>query len=68
MLPPPDAPLLPGSVEQYLAIDVPICNPTDRVAHVRAALVGRRHESVGEVAVCAAGDAGTSRLLGLIAV
>ena len=59
---------LSRSVEQYLATDVPVCAPTDRVSAVRAALVGRRHELVGDVAVCEEGDGRAYRLMGLIPV
>ena len=68
-LPPPAAtPLLPGSIEEYLTTDVPVCRPDDRAADVRAALVGRRYESVGDVAVCEDGPDRPYRLSGLVPV
>jgi magnesium transporter len=66
--PPSDAPLLPGSIEEYLTTDVPVCRPDDRAADVRAALVGRRYESVGDVAVCEGGPDRPYRLSGLVPV
>jgi magnesium transporter len=42
---------------------VPVCEPADRVADVRAHLVGRSYESAADVAVCADG-----RLLGLVSI
>lgn len=60
-----EEPLLPGSIEQYIATRVPKCRGNDKVAHIRAGLVGREFESVDEVVVCA--DANhPAPLLGLI--
>jgi magnesium transporter len=66
--PPSDTPLLRGSIEQYLATDVPVCGPDDRAADVRATLVGRRYVSVDDVAVCSDGPDRPYRLLGLVPV
>ena len=61
------APLLPGSIDHYLAADVPVCAATDRARDIRSALVGRRHDSVADVAVCRALDS-SPRLLGLLPI
>ncbi|HEY7721693.1 MAG TPA: magnesium transporter [Pedococcus sp.] len=61
------APLLPGSIEHYLAVDVPVCAATDRAREIRSALVGRTHESVADIAVCR-GPSSSPRLLGLLPV
>ncbi|MHA6523498.1 magnesium transporter [Tessaracoccus sp. G1721] len=60
-----EAPLLPGSIEQYVIADVPTCHPGDTVADIRATLAGRAYESVDEVVVISAPDA---HLLGLIPI
>jgi len=68
-LPPPaTTPLLPGSIEEYVATDVPVCGPDDQAADVRAALVGRRYESVDDVAVCEDRPDRPCRLSGLVPV
>lgn len=54
--------LLPGTVEQYLTANVPVCAPAARIADVRAALAGHAWDSVDEIAVCTEGE-----LIGLIA-
>jgi magnesium transporter len=56
-----DVPLMPGSIEQYLAARVPVCRSDDRAADVRVALHGQNLDSVADVAVCDG-----ERLLGLI--
>jgi magnesium transporter len=66
-MPPVEEPLLPGSIEQYLITDVPVCGPGELVRDVRASLIGRPYESLADVAVCAA-EPGGQRLLGLIPV
>jgi magnesium transporter len=66
--PPSYAPLLPGSIEQYLTTEVPVCRPDDRVADVRADLVERRYDSVDDVAVCEDGPDRPYRLSGLVPV
>jgi magnesium transporter len=53
--------LLPGSIEQYLAVRVPMCGPSDRAADVRLGLHGNAYDSVADVAVCDG-----RRLLGLV--
>lgn len=63
--------LLPGSVEQYVTANVPICAPTDTIADIRAALAGQVWDSADEVAVCDFARAGgrgdaSSVLVGLI--
>lgn len=54
---------LPEVLAEPLAVRVPVCSPDDRVADVRAALVGTSYDSVDDVAVCDGG-----RLVGLIAL
>lgn len=56
-----DEPLLPGSIEQYLARVVPVCDASDRAADVRLGLHRRSYDSVADVAVCDGGH-----LVGLI--
>lgn len=56
-----DEPLLPGSIEQYVARAVPVCAASDRAADVRLGLHGRSYDSVADVAVCDGGH-----LVGLI--
>ncbi|HSE07168.1 MAG TPA: magnesium transporter [Nocardioidaceae bacterium] len=58
-------PLLPGSIEQYLAASVPVCAPSDRAEAVRAAILGTTFDSVADVAVCVERE-GALTLLGLI--
>lgn len=53
--------LLPGSIEQYLAVRVPVCAPDARAGDVRLALHGHHYESVADVAVCVG-----TRLVGLV--
>ncbi|MGB8021137.1 MAG: hypothetical protein WCF04_07920, partial [Candidatus Nanopelagicales bacterium] len=60
--------LLPGSVDQYVTRRVPTCSPSDRAAEVRDSLLHRAYDSVGDVAVLAAGPQGGQRLIGLIPV
>lgn len=59
-------PPLPGSVDEYLVTDVPMCTPQATAAQVRAMLAGRRFDSAADVAVCADGGGSGRRLLGLI--
>ncbi len=61
-------PLLPGSVDQYVTMNVPTCRATNRAGEVRDTLMRRSYDSVGDVAVLAAGPLGGQRLLGLIPV
>lgn len=61
-------PLLPGSVDQYVTMNVPTCQATDRAGEVRDTLMRRSYDSVGDVAVLAAGALGGQQLLGLIPV
>ncbi|HEU4491868.1 MAG TPA: magnesium transporter [Jiangellales bacterium] len=68
LLPLAATPLLPGSIEQYVATDVPVCGPDDQAADVRAALVGRRYQSVDDVAVCEDRPDRPHRLSGLVPV
>jgi magnesium transporter len=58
-------PRLPGPVDQYVSLRIPVCDPTDSVDEVVARLRGTEHDSVADVAVCA-GPGTTSRLLGLV--
>lgn len=62
---PSDAPLLPGDFNQYLVTAVPVCAPGDRVAEVRASLIGHAFACVDEVVVCAEARR-PSALLGLV--
>ncbi len=54
-------PLLPDSIETYLATSVPTCSPEDSASLVRGALRRRTFDTVADVAVLADG-----RLVGLI--
>ncbi len=66
-LPGPTEPLLPGSVDSYMATDVPLCGADTSAAALHAMLVGRHFQSAADVAVCAYDDGdGSHRLLGLI--
>lgn len=60
--------LLPGSIEQYLVTDVPVCTPDTSAADVKAILTGRAYESAADVAVCVTGEDGGRELRGLIPV
>lgn len=62
-----DARLLPGSVDRYVTDRVPVCTPHDRVAVVREGLVGRQHDTVGDIAVCDVRRP-PHRLVGLVSV
>lgn len=62
--PAPEAPLLTGSIEQYVIADVPTCRPTDTAADIRARLALRAYESVDEVVV----SGQDHQLLGLIPI
>ena len=63
--PPPAPPQLPGPVDQFVSLRIPVCGLEDTVDDVVAALRGSRHDSVADVAVCT--EPGTpSRLLGLV--
>lgn len=57
--------LLPGSIEEHLTADVPVCSPDDTAASVRGLLLTRRFASVVDVAVCVDGG---RRLVGLLPV
>lgn len=67
-LPEPDEPLLPGSVDGYLATNVPLCEPETRAAALRVQLAARVYESVADVAVVEHRGSVYPRLLGLIPV
>ncbi|GAA4412786.1 hypothetical protein GCM10023168_34990 [Fodinibacter luteus] len=56
-----DEPLLPGSIEAYLATRVPVCGPDDTAGVVRRGLHDRTFDTVADIAVCRG-----TRLLGLI--
>lgn len=60
-----EEPLLPGSIETYLATEVPVCLTDDRAGDVLRAMAGRRFDSADDVAVCDTG-AQPRRLLGLV--
>lgn len=47
-----DEPLLPGSIEQYLATRVPRCHPDARAGDVRDGLHRQDYDTVADVAVC----------------
>lgn len=59
--------LLPGSIDRYLAVRVPVCAPGDTTAQARAALVGAEHDAVDDIAVCDRAQA-PHRLVGLIPI
>lgn len=61
-------PLLPGSVDNYLVTDVPLCGPATTADALHAMLVGTHFESAADVAVCEYDTAPSHRLLGLIPV
>jgi magnesium transporter len=62
---PAGPPRLPGPVDQYVSLRIPVCGPEDTADAVVASLRNSEHESVADVAVCA--ETGTpSRLLGLV--
>ncbi|HEX6246413.1 MAG TPA: magnesium transporter [Nocardioidaceae bacterium] len=63
----PEEPLLPGSIEEYLVTDVPVCVPDERAADVRHLLSRGGFESVADVAVCEQDPRGR-RLVGLLPV
>ena len=56
-----ERPLLPGSIESYLATRVPVCAPDDRAGDVRRGLHDHTFDTVADIAVCRG-----RRLLGLI--
>lgn len=64
---PPSGPLpqLPGPVDQYVSLRIPVCGLSDTAEEVLARLRDDTHDSVADVAVCT--EPGTpSRLLGLV--
>jgi magnesium transporter len=64
-----EPPLLPGSVDAYVATAVPVCEPGESASDVRDRLVGGGFESVTDVAVCRTDPAtGMRRLAGLMPV
>ncbi|HWS57314.1 MAG TPA: magnesium transporter [Actinotalea sp.] len=65
---PAPPPLLPGSVDQYVTLNVPTCQASDRAAGLRNLLTRGPFDSVSDVAVLAPGPVGRQRLLGLIPV
>jgi magnesium transporter len=56
-------PIHDGTAVHYVARDVPVIAPTDRMADVRRALTAHRFDSVDDLAVCEA-----SRLVGLVRI
>ena len=65
-LPSPARPLLPGSVLEHLATNVPMCGPDATAEEVRALLLGNTFESAADIAVCVQQGPSAHRLLGLI--
>jgi magnesium transporter len=65
-LPERTEPLLPGSVDNYLVTDVPLCGSDTTAGALHEMLVGARYESAADIAVCAYDEAPGHRLLGLI--
>ncbi|WP_199907598.1 magnesium transporter [Nocardioides terrigena] len=58
-------PQLPGPVDQYVSLRIPVCGLADTVEEVLVRLRAGAHDSVADVAVCT--EPGTpSRLLGLV--
>jgi magnesium transporter len=62
-----EAPLLPGSIEQYLVTSVPVCAASDTAGDVRTSILGTTFGSSADVAVCEE-RGGVLGLLGLIPV
>lgn len=58
-------PQLPGPVDQYVSLRVPVCGPTDTAEDVLALLRATPHDSVADVAVCTHRRT-PSELLGLV--
>ena len=68
LLPELSEPLLPGSVDNYLVTNVPLCEAGTTATDLRALLVRGTYESAADVAVCSFDGAPSHRLLGLIPV
>ena len=58
--------LLPGSIEQHLVTQVPMCTPTTTAGELCRSLVGASYVSAADVAVCEVLADGSQRLVGLI--
>ena len=56
-----DRPLLPGTIDAYLATRVPVCGRDDTAGDVRRGLHGRTFDTVADIAVCRG-----RQLLGLV--
>jgi magnesium transporter len=65
---PHSEPLLRGSIDGYLATEVPVFSPEATAAEIRTALLARRFEAVIDIAVCAPREDGALELVGLIPV
>jgi magnesium transporter len=61
-----DEPLLPGSVDAYLATDVPVCTSSTTAGALHRMLVGTHYDSAADVAVCVSTNGSSRRLLGLV--
>lgn len=64
----PTEPLLPGSVEQYLVANVPLCSPDTPLEAVRTMLLGRTFDSAVDIAVVEQDGSGPHHLVGLLPV
>ena len=60
--------ILPGRLDDYLVVHVPVCAPSDNVATVRAALCAQQYDAVDDIAVCRHAPDGSRRLIGLIPI
>lgn len=61
-------PLPTGSIGTYLLTDIPLCGPNMTAAELQTMVVGRRYDSVAQVAVCATEGGAGRKLLGLISL
>lgn len=58
--------LLPGSIEQHLVTEVPMCTPTTSAGELCRSMLGRAYDSAADVAVCEVLADGSQRLVGLV--
>lgn len=59
-------PLLPGSIDNHLVREVPLCAPDTTAGELSRSLLGASFASASDVAVCTTNPDGTPRLVGLI--
>jgi magnesium transporter len=57
-----------GTAAQHVVTDVPVFGPDETVGAARRAMLGRRYDSVADVALCEAEPGGVRRLVGLVTV